>query len=73
MADLDSHPSGAAAFSEIEEEFFRVGDAMSAEAERALVPEYAQARVAAEPPAAEEDWDWQIAIARARHATQPGM
>jgi hypothetical protein len=30
-------------------------------------------RAATEPPVEDDDWDWQIAISRARHATNPGM
>jgi hypothetical protein len=71
-------------FSPIEEEFFRAGDALSAEAAEEwsrLVPppppprpvarQVARqvARPVSNEPVAEEDWDWQIAIARARHST----
>lgn len=71
MADLDSDPAGAGAFSELELEFFRAGDAMSAAAET-ITPEPTRQRAGTEPVMSEEDWDWKIAMARARHATQPG-
>lgn len=60
---------GPEAFSPIEEEFFRAGDALSAEAAAEwsrLVPP--SARPVTDKPA-DEEWDWQIAIARARHST----
>lgn len=77
MANLDSEPAtpAAGAFSELEEAFFRDGDAMSAEAETGHAAAFAQSRSrqVAEPAAPEDDdWDWKIALARSRPATQPG-
>jgi len=98
MAD-PKHDGGAEAFSAIEEEFFRAGDAISEAAASASgsVHEAAPARTgmwsrlfrrtsrsvtaqpiaaaprvarpATEPIVPEDEWDWQIAIARARHST----
>lgn len=86
----DSKQNDAEAFSAIEEEFFRVGDALDAEAARgvasAVEAEPVRAGVwarlfkrtsrivAAQPvepavSAADDEWDWQIAVARARHST----
>jgi hypothetical protein len=103
MRDLDNQLAGAEGFSELEEEFFRAGDAVSAAApdetwpeleapppptglwarvfkrsprrapELAAPPARPRMRPASEPAVADDEWDWQIAIARARHVTSPGM
>ena len=79
-----SDPNGGDAFSAIEEEFFRAGEAMSEASDGKPRPTHHAAaaptglwsrlfkrtpRPATEPSVAEDDWDWQIAVARARHST----
>ena len=80
----DRNGDGAAdAFSALEEDFFRTGDAMSEGAVESRSDRDAVAvrtslwsrlfkrtpRPATEPSVADDDWDWQIAVARARHST----
>ncbi len=67
---MDSQP-----FTDVEEEFFRTGDEMSAAAlaEWSETAAPARTRAPTEPPSTEDDdWDWQIAVARARATTHAG-
>lgn len=104
MSKSSSDRGGGQAFSPVEEEFFRAGDAISAASEEpwsnldstsapalAAAPaglwarlfkrgarpiteqpvrsEPAPRRAPTEPIASDDDWDWQIAVARVRHST----
>ncbi len=84
MADESDRDTGA--FSEIEEAFFREGDAASEvhEIETTFGPPRASlwSRLFKRTPRAanaaaehddEDDWEWKVAMARARHATSPGI
>jgi hypothetical protein len=96
MAELDSLEACTNAYSDIEEDFFRAGDAMSTGISPAADPEPVRSKgllarlferplrlptedLIPEKPAVEEieddEWDWMLAVARARTrpATQPGM
>ena len=110
MPDLDSAEACTNAYSDIEEDFFRAGDAISSGTEAEpfadpepqakslwsrlferplrivadLIPEPAapvpmRTRPPTERPpteeSADEEWDWMLAVARARarHATSPGI
>ncbi|MGE5183958.1 MAG: hypothetical protein ACM31C_17930 [Acidobacteriota bacterium] len=82
MADDSDRDTGA--FSEIEEAFFREGDAASEvhEIETTFEPPRASLwsrlfkrtpRAASEAEHDDDDWEWKVAMARARHATSPGI
>jgi hypothetical protein len=71
MRDTANALAAAGAFSEIEEDFFRRGDAMETWDDDVMedvpVPPK-RLRAITSSDASEDDWEWQIAIARARAA-----
>jgi hypothetical protein len=72
MRDTANALAAADVLSEIEEDFFRRGDAMETWDDDVDDSPPKRVRAPSVGEDGEEDWDWQIAIARARAATSPG-
>lgn len=64
MADMDSALACTKPFSDLEEEFFRVGDEMDAAYELERLPRLPTEELIPEPD--DDDWEQIIAVARAR-------